>query len=132
MTSISAVDTSFYPGLVEGFAPNSTMPVPAVEAEPQQDGADFYSGGGNGSSDDQSYVDLSNYYDEVRPEDLLTKAGQHLIESAQKVDNAMVVAMQNGYSVQDVCNIRLAEMAYKANAYVFDIATEVSTFELKI
>lgn len=130
MTSISAVDTSFYPGLIEGFAPNSTMPVPAVEAEPQQDGADYY--GGGYSSEDSDYVDLSNYYNEVRPEDLLTKAGQYLVESAQKVDNSMVVAMQNGYSVQDVCNIRLAEMAYKANAYVFDIATEVSTFELKI
>lgn len=131
MTSISAVDTSFYPGLVEGFAPNSTMPVPAVEAEPQQDGADYYSGGEQ-TSQETDYVDLSNYYNEVRPEDLLTKAGQHLVESAQRVDNAMVVAMQNGYSVQDVCNIRLAEMAYKANAYVFDIASDISTFELRI
>ena len=100
MTSISAVDTSFYPGLIEGFAPNSTMPVPAVEAEPQQDGADYY--GGGYSSEDPDYVDLSNYYNEVRPEDLLTKAGQYLVESAQKVDNSMVVAMQNGFSVQDV------------------------------
>ena len=115
MTLVSAVDTSFYPGLVEGFAPNSTMPVPAVETESQQDGADYYSGGEQ-SSQDSDYVDLSNYYNEVRSEDILTKAGQHLVESAQRVDNAMVVAMQNGYSVQDVCNIRLAEMAYKANA----------------
>lgn len=131
MTIVSTVDTSFYPGLVEGFAPNSTMPVPAIEAEGQQDELNYFSGGGN-YAEEESYVDLSNYYDEVRPEDLLTKAGQHLIESAQRVDNAMVVAMQNGYSVQDVCNIRLAEMAYKANAYVFDIASEISTFELKI
>ena len=95
MTSVSAVDTSFYPGLIEGFAPNSTMPVPAVEAEPQQDSADYSSGGGN-FSQEEDYVDLSNYYNEVRPEDLLTKAGQHLVESAQKVDNAMVVAIVNG------------------------------------
>ena len=131
MTTVSTVDTSFYPGLVEGFAPNSTMPIPAVEVEGQQDELNYFSGGGN-YTDEESYVDLSTYYNEVRPEDLLTKAGQHLIESAQKVDNAMVVAMQNGYSVKDVCNIRLAEMAYKANAYVFDIASEISTFELKI
>ena len=131
MTIVSTVDTSFYPGLVEGFAPNSTMPIPAVEVEGQQGELNYFSGGGN-YAEEESYVDLSNYYDEVRPEDLLTKAGQHLVESAQKVDNAMVVAMQNGYSVQDVCNIRLAEMAYKANAYVFDIASEISTFELKI
>ena len=44
----------------------------------------------------------------------------------------MVVAMQNGFSVQDVCNMKLAEIAYKANAYVFDIASDISTFELKI
>ena len=44
----------------------------------------------------------------------------------------MIVAMQNGYSVQDVCNIRLAEMAYKANAYVFDVANEISTFALDV
>ena len=107
------------------------MPVPALETEAQQSDADYYSSGGYDSRD-ESYVDLSNYYNEVRPEDILTKAGQHLVESAQKVDNAMVVAMQNGYSVQDVCNIRLAEMAYKANAYVFDIASDISTFTLKV
>ena len=128
---LSNVDTSFYPGLVEGFAPKTTMPVPALETETQQDGADYYEGGGY-SSQEPDYVDLSNYYNEVRPEDLLTKAGQYLIESAQKVDNAMVVAMQNGYSVQDVCNMRLAEMAYKANAYLFDIAADISTFTLKV
>ena len=44
----------------------------------------------------------------------------------------MVIAMQNGYSVQDVCNIRIAEMAYKANAYVFDVASEISTFTLEV
>ena len=89
MTSISAVDTSLYPGLVEGFAPKSTMPVPAVETEPQQDGADYY--GGGYSSQDPDYVDLSNYYNEVRPEDLLVKTGQNVIESAQALDNTMLV-----------------------------------------
>ena len=131
MDPILNTDTSFYPGLVEGFAPKTTMPVPALEPEAQESDADYYSSGGYDSRD-ESYVDLSNYYNEVRPEDILTKAGQHLVESAQKVDNAMVVAMQNGYSVQDVCNIRLAEMAYKANAYVFDIASDISTFTLKV
>ena len=63
---------------------------------------------------------------------MLVKTGQNVIESAQALDNTMVIAMQNGYSVQDVCNIRLAEMAYKANAYVFDIASDISTFELKV
>ena len=49
-----------------------------------------------------------------------------------KVDLATFLSMQNGYSVQEVCNIRLAEMAYKANAYVFDIAREIPTFELDV
>lgn len=130
MSEISSIDTSFYPGLVEGFAPKTMLPVPAINTDSQNETAGYY--GGDSSSSSDSDVDLSNYYNEVRPEDLLTKSGHYLIESAQKVDNAMVIAMQNGYSVQDVCNIRLAEMAYKASAYVFDVAEEISTFALDV
>ena len=128
MESLSSIDTLFYPGLVEGFAPKTTLPVPAVEAEKQEAGV-YY--GGNYKAPTEN-VDLSNYYNEVRPEDLLVKTGQNVIESAQALDNTMVIAMQNGYSVQDVCNIRLAEMAYKANAFVFDSVAEISTFELDV
>ena len=128
MESLSSIDTSFYPGLIEGFAPKTTMPVPAVEAEKQEAGV-YY--GGNYKAPTEN-VDLSNYYNEVRPEDLLVKTGQNVIESAQALDNTMVVAMQNGYSVQDVCNIKLAEMAYKANAFVFDSVAKISTFELDV
>ena len=129
MSSISSIDTSFYPGLIEGFAPKTLLPVPAVQAEEQ---SSAYGYAGNNSSNEEPEVDLSNYYNEVRPEDLLSKTGQNVVESAHALDNAMVVAMQNGYSVQDVCNIRLAEMAYKANAYVFDVANEISTFALDV
>ena len=129
MSSISSIDTSFYPGLIEGFAPKTLLPVPAVQAEEQ---SSAYGYAGNNSSNEEPEVDLSNYYDRVKPEDLLVKTGQNLIESAQVLDNSMVVAMQNGYSVQDVCNIRLAEMAYKANSYVFDVANEISTFTLDV
>lgn len=129
MSSISSIDTSFYPGLIEGFAPKTLLPVPAVQAEEQ---SSAYGYAGNNSSNEEPEVDLSNYYDRVKPEDLLVKTGQNVIESAQVLDNSMVVAMQNGYSVQDVCNIRLAEMAYKANAYVFDVANEISTFTLDV
>ena len=128
MESLSSIDTSLYPGLIEGFAPKTTMPVPAVEAEKQEAGV-YY--GGNYKAPTEN-VDLSNYYNEVRPEDLLVKTGQNVIESAQALDNTMVVAMQNGYSVQDVCNIRLAEMAYKANAFIFDSVAKISTFELDV
>ena len=128
MESLSSIDTLFYPGLVEGFAPKTTLPVPAVEAESQE--AQTYYGGTYKAPTEE--VDLSNYYNEVHPEDLLVKTGQNVIESAQALDNTMVIAMQNGYSVQDVCNIRLAEMAYKANAFIFDSVAEISTFELEV
>ena len=44
----------------------------------------------------------------------------------------MVSAIQNGYGVNDACNIRLAEMAYRANAFVFEVANEISTFEVDV
>ncbi len=129
MSEISAVNSSLYPELVELFSPQTTQPIPAVQREQTSEESahkDSYSA--RSSSD----VDLSNYYNEVRPEDLLTKAGQYFIESSQNLDNTMVIAMQNGYSVQDVCNIKLAEIAYKASAYVFDVAEDMSTFELDV
>lgn len=129
MDSISSLDTSLYPGLIEGFAPKTTQPVPAVNTNEADNSGAYY---GSSSYKNNDEVDLSNYYNEVRPEDLLVKSGQYFIESSQKLDNTMVVAMQNGYSVQDVCNIRLAEMAYKASAFVFDTASELSTFELDV
>ena len=129
MSEISSVNTSFYPELLEGFAPKTMLPVPAVDSETKS-GTTYY--GENSYSEAEQEVDLSNYYNEVHPEDLLTKSGQYFIESAQKLDNSMVIAMQNGYSVQDVCNIRLAEMAYKASAHVFDVAEEMSTFALDV
>ena len=130
MSEISSVNTSFYSELVEGFAPKTTLAVPAVQAEPNNGAASF--SGGSSYSEPQAEVDLSNYYNDVRPEDLLTKSGQYFIESAQRLDNTMVIAMQNGYSVQDVCNIRLAEIAYKASAYVFDVAESMTTFSVDV
>ena len=82
MSEISSVNTSFYSELVEGFAPKTTLAVPAVQTEPR-DGTAGFSGGGT-YSEPQTEVDLSNYYNEVRPEDLLTKSGQYFIESAQR------------------------------------------------
>lgn len=129
MDPMSSLDTSLYSGLIEGFAPKTTEPVPAVGRDEAESSVPYY--GSNSYNSDEN-VDLSNYYNEVRPEDLLVKSGQYYIESSQRLDNAMVVAMQNGYSVQDVCNIRLAEMAYKASAFAFDVAEEISTFALDV
>ena len=128
METSSLTNTSLNNYMIEGFAPKSVLPVENVgrnyyaEKEPQA----------YATEDNAETVDLTNYYNEVKPEDILTKTGRHVIESAQALDNTMVIAMQNGYSVQDVCNIRLAEMAYKASAYVFDTAREMTTFELDV
>ena len=131
MSSISSIDTSLYPGLIEGFAPKSLQPVPAFNPEKDSSPEAFaYSGGQNdGNATD---FDLSNYYSNIRPEDLLTQAGRNVSESAQDLDNAMVSAIQNGLGVNEACNIRLAEMAYKANAYMFKVASEMSTFMLEV
>lgn len=131
MSSVSSVETSFYPGLIEGFSPKTTEPVPAVKTEEQSQGRGYYSGD-DYSSGGNSNVDLSNYYDNIQPEDLLSQAGRNVIRSAQDLDNAMVSALQNGYGVNDACNIRLAELAYRANAFVFEVANEITTFEVDV
>lgn len=127
MESLSQINTSFYSELLEGFAPKSTAAVPAVQAESVPQNSDSYR-----STYAQDSVDLSNYYNEVKPEDILVKSGQYLVEASKNLDNTMVIAMQNGYSVQDVCNIKLAEQAYRASAFVFKTANEISTFELDV
>ena len=131
MTSISSIDTSFYPGLIEGFVPTTTQAIPAVQRDDAgENAAAYYSNGG--SSGDNSDVDLSNYYSDIRPEDLLSLAGRNVVQSTEALDNAMVSAIQNGYGVNEACNLKMAEMAYRANAYVFDVASEISTFLLEI
>ena len=127
MESLSSVNTSFYSEILEGFAPQSTSAVPAVQAESVPQNSDSYR-----STYAQDSVDLSNYYNEVKPEDILVKSGQYLVEASKNLDNTMVIAMQNGYSVQDVCNIKLAEQAHKAGAFVFKTANELSTFEIDV
>ena len=120
MSSISSIDTSIYSGLIENIS--SYIParnaldnkVPAVTRE------------------DTSAVDLSSYYSNIRPEDLIATAGNNVARSAEELDNAMVSALQNGYSINDVCNIKKAQAAYAANCAIFKVANEISTFELKI
>lgn len=128
METSSLTNTSLNNYMIEGFAPKSVLPVENVgRNDYAEKELQAYA-----TEDNAETVDLTNYYNEVRPEDILTNTGRHVIESAQALDNTMVIAMQNGYSVQDVCNIRLAEMAYKASAYVFDTAREITTFELDV
>ena len=128
METSSLTNTSLSNYMIEGFAPKSVLPVENIgRNDYAEKNLQSYT-----AEDNAKTVDLTNYYNEVKPEDLLTKTGRHVIESAQALDNTMVIAMQNGYSVQDVCNIRLAKMAYKASAYVFDSARKMTTFELDV
>jgi hypothetical protein len=120
MSSISSIDTSIYSGIIEdlsSYTPSRTAldsKTPAVTRE------------------DSSTVDLSNYYSNIRPEDLLANAGDNVAKSAEDLDNAMVSAIENGYSVNDAVNIRLAKNAYQANCTVFNAINDMqkSTFEL--
>ena len=60
MTSISSIDTSFYPGLIEGFAPTTTQAIPAIKRDNAGDSAAAYYGSG-GSSGENSDVSLYLY-----------------------------------------------------------------------
>ena len=119
MSSISAINTSAYPGLAESVTPpqvvstqqdNSALQTASIQPESQV-----------------SNVDLSNYYSEVMPGDLLQSVSENVVQAAHDLDNAMVTALQNGYSVQDAVNIQLAKTAYEANARVAK-----TTFELAV
>ena len=118
MSSISSIETSLYSGLIENTSANNVRKNNSGTISLDN------------SNIESSKVDLSNYYSNIRPEDLLSQTGDNVVQSAEALDNAMVSAIKNGYGVYDACNIRLAEMAYKANCAVFDVAKEISTFEL--
>lgn len=115
MSSISGINTSIYSGLIEdisSYIPSRTAldtKTPAV------------------NHDEASTVDLSNYYSNVLPGDVLQTVAENVVQSAHDLDNAMVQALENGYTVQDACNIQMAKAAYAANCRVAK-----STFELSI
>lgn len=117
MSSISSIDTSVYSGLIEGMsyasqdvAHTGSSPIRTASIEPEE-----------------TSINLSNYYSDILPGDLLQTVSENVVQAARDLDNAMVSALQNGYSVQDAVNIQLAKTAYEANARVAK-----STFELSI
>lgn len=116
MDEISAISTSVYP-LIDSVSPLYTGRSSFDAVEPVK----------KNYEEERSPVDLSGYYSDSEVSSLYEQVGQNVIQSAKTLDDVMVQALQNGYSVQDVCNIKLAEMAYKANCFVAK-----STFELKI
>ena len=129
MNSLSSINTSYYSELLEGFALKSLTPIKGISSTADET---VFAGVGGELQNLSQEVDLSDYYNQVKLVDILSKTGQNVVEAAQVLDNTMVIAMQNGYSVQDICNIKLAEMAYKANAYMFNAVSEISTFALEV
>ena len=121
MSTITGIDNSVYTGLIESSYPRTLRPVEPYATDDGNSG----SGGYSSSSSD---VDLSNYYRDLEASgDLLNQVSQNVVQSLQTLDQAMVNGLQNGMSVQDVCNIKLAKAAYGANCFVMK-----STFELMI
>ncbi len=122
MSSISQIDTSVYSGLIEdlsSYIPSRTAidnKISPVEEE------------------ENSAVDLSNYYSNIRPDELIANTGNNVTQSLEELNNAMITALENGVSVNDVVNIKLAKVAYQANCNVFNAINEMqsSTFELLI
>lgn len=117
MNEISAINSSFYPSLIDSVSPLYTGKSSLDAIAPLN----------KNYEEDQPPVDLSGYYSDPEVSNLYEQVGQNVIQSAEVLDNAMVAAIENGYSVQDAVNIKLAQTAYKANCFVMK-----STFELKI
>lgn len=120
MSSIDSINTSIYSGIIDDIS----------SYIPSRNALDTKSP--TVTEEESSFVDLSSYYSNIRPEDLLAFSGNNVAHTAEELDNAMVSALQNGYGVNDVCNIKKAQAAYAANCAVFKAVNEISTFELKI
>ena len=63
MTSISSIDTSFYPGLIEGFSPRTMEAVPAIQKDDAADNAAaYYQGGGSSGENSEELKELFELY----------------------------------------------------------------------
>ena len=121
MDSISSINTQLSPELLTSSFPvpqtrHSTMaPVEAIKNDSEQ-GYESY--------------DFTSYNPDVEGGDPLTTAGNAVANSVGNLGDAMISALENGFSVQDACNIKLAQIAYKASCAVFK--TAISTFDIGI
>lgn len=117
MNEVSAINSSFYPSLIDSVSPLYTGRSSLNAVEPL----------GKNYDNNQQAVDLSGYYSDLQSSGLLEQAAQNVVQSAKVLDNAMIAAIENGYSVNDAVNIKLAQTAYKANCFVMK-----STIELQV
>lgn len=116
MSSISSINTSDYSYLLDSIATlngytsktASSSAIPAVEETNQG-------------------VNLNDYYKNLASGDLLQTVAENIVQSSNDLNNAMVNALENGYTVQDAVNIQEAKAAYEANCRVAK-----STFEIAI
>lgn len=74
-------------------------------------------------------IDLNGYYENVPAPsgDVIQTVSENVSKAANDLDNAMVAALENGYTVQDAVNIQQAKAAYEANYKVAQ-----STFEIAV
>lgn len=132
MSEISSIQTKFSPETIEGFIPktlHNIVPNAARQTSQRLENNSYL----DGEVDLQrAEVNLNNYYANTNFGSWIVRAGQSFAASAERLDNAMVQAIQNGSSIQDVCNIRVADLAYKASARAFEAAKEMSTFALDV
>ena len=73
-------------------------------------------------------VDLNNYYANVQPSEENNSFGSNLSQLSQKLSDAVISAVENGYSPQDAVYIQKAKTAYQA---MLNVANN-STFEIEI
>ena len=114
-SAISGINSSIYSGLFEdisSYIPSRTALDTSVSTV---------------NIDDNSTVDLSGYYSNILSGDVLQTVSENVVQSSNDLTTAMVQALENGYTVQDACNIQMAKAAYEANCRVAK-----STFELSI
>jgi len=125
MSTISSIDSSIYSGLIDSlsaYTPRRDALESAASKTPAVSGSEADS------------VDLSSYYSGINEEELLSDLGENVAKAAEDFDNAMVSALENGFSVNDAVNIHQAKAAYQANCALFNSVTEMqnSTFELMV
>jgi len=122
MTVANSIDTSVFSQLIDSLGTFPARDSLYRTVEPVQ--TETGKGSSGGSYQD---VDLSSYYSDIENSDLLTLVGENVKQASEALENAMMSALENGMSVEDVCNLKSCMAAYKASCYVAK-----STFELSV
>ena len=123
MDPLSSVDTSQYTSPIvaaQGFSPIQPIMEQdyAREETPNVAAEDF----------DSPRVDLNNYYANVQPTEVNNSFGSNISQLSQNLSDAIINAVENGFSPQDAVYIQKAKAAYET---MINIAKK-SNFELEI